>query len=162
MPPFAVEDFASIAVMMDTAGAAVDLFQSGAQIGAGIVCEPGSMDWFELLTEDRSGATTYYRSVFGWRTEQDRIKQECTLFVGDSDLPLEWRYTGGLDDGPPAWLSSASLWLVYFQVADIDASVQLALELGARVQEGIKSGPMGHIARLLDPQGVPFGLAQAD
>ena len=54
------------------------------------------------------------------------------------------------------------LWLVYFQVADIDASVQLALELGARVQEGVKSGPVGRMARLLDPQGAPFGLAQAD
>ena len=114
MPPFAVEDFASIAVMMDTAGAVVALFQAGTQIGAGIVREPGSMVWFELLTEDRSGATTYYRSVFGWRTEQDRVKQACTLFVGDSDLPLEWRYTGGLDDGPAAWLSPAPLWGAHF------------------------------------------------
>lgn len=128
MPPFAVEDFASIAVMMDAAGAAVALFQAGTQIGAGIVREPGSMVWFEPLTEDRSAAAAYYRSVFGWGTEQDRVKQECTLFVGDPDLPLEWRYTGGLDDGPSAWLSPEPLWLVYFQVADIDASVQLALD----------------------------------
>ncbi|MCY3661069.1 MAG: VOC family protein [Caldilineaceae bacterium] len=120
------------------------------------------MVWFELLTGDRAAAAACYRSVFGWRTEQGRVKQECTLFAGDPDLPLAWRYAGGLDDGPSAWLPSAPLWLVYFQIADIDASVQLALELGARVQEGIKSGPVDRVARLLDPQGVPFGLAQAD
>ena len=102
MPPFAVEDLASIAVMMDAAGAAVAFFPAGTQIGAGTVPESGSMVWFELLTGDRSAAAAYFRSVFGWGTEQ------------------------------------------------------------ARVQEGIKSGPMGRIARLLDPQGVPFGLAQAD
>ena len=162
MPPFAVEDLAGIAVMADAAGAASALFQAGTRIEAGIVREPSSMVWFELLTGDRSAPAAYFRSVFGWGTEQDRAKQECTLFVADPVLPLAWRYAGGLDDGPPAWLSPASLWLVYFQVADIDASVQLALELGARVQEGIKPGPMGRIARLLDPQGVPFGLAQAD
>ena len=79
-----------------------------------------------------------------------------------ADLPLEWWYTGGFDDGPAVWLSPAPLWLVYFQVADIEKSVQLALELGAQVPDGIKSGPVGVIARLLDPQGAPFGLAQAD
>lgn len=101
MPLFAVEDFASIAVMMDAAGAAVALFQVGTQIGAGIMREPGSMVWFELLTKDQSAAAAYCRPVFGWRTEQDRVKQDCTLFVGDPDLPLEWRYTG-VDDGPAA------------------------------------------------------------
>ncbi len=107
MPPFAVEDFASIAVMMDAAGAAVALFQAGTRIGADIVREPGSMVWFELLTGDRSAAAAYYQSVFSWGTEQDRARQECTLFVGDPALPLAWRYTGGLDDGPPAWLFPA-------------------------------------------------------
>ena len=37
MPPFAVEDSASIAVMKDAAGTEVALFQAGTQIGAGIV-----------------------------------------------------------------------------------------------------------------------------
>ena len=37
MPPFAVEDSASIAVMKDAVGTEVALFQAGTQIGAGIV-----------------------------------------------------------------------------------------------------------------------------
>ena len=161
MPPFAVGDAASIAVMKDAAGTEVALFQAGTQIGAGIVREPGAMVWFELLTGDRSAAAAYYRTVFGWGTERDRDRQEYNLFAGDPNLPDEWRYTAGLEDGPPAWLSPTPLWLVYFQVADIDASLRLALELGAQAPDGIKPGPGGRIVRLRDPQGAPFGLAQA-
>ena len=162
MPPFAVGDSVSIAVMTDAAGAAVALFQAGTQIGAGIVREPGAMVWFELLTGARSATAAFYRTVFGWKTEQDRARREHTLFVGEPDLPDEWRCVAGMEDGPPAWLSSVPLWLVYFQVADIDASVRLALELGAQAPDGIKPGPAGRMARLLDPQGAPFGLVQAD
>lgn len=138
MPPFAVED------------------------AAGLVREPGAMVWFDLLTEDRSATAAYYRTIFGWETEQDRIGKGHALLVGGPDSADEWRYGAVLDDGPPAWLSPVPLWLVYFQVADIDASVQLALELSAQAPDGIKLGPVGRIARLLDPQGVPFGLVQAD
>ena len=162
MPPFVVEDSASIAVMMDAVGVEVALFQAGTQIGAGIVREPGAMAWFGLLTGDRSAAAAYYRTVFGWETEQDRDQQEYTLFVGNQDRPHEWRCVAGAEDGPPAWLSPVPLWLVYFQVADIDASMQLALELGAQTPDAIRPASAGRIVRLLDPQGVPFGLVQAD
>lgn len=159
MPPFAVEDAASIAVMMDALGAVVALFLVGTQIGVGLVHEPGAMVWFDLLTEDRSSAAAHYRTVFGWETEQDRIGKGHSLLVGGPDSADEWRYGAGLDDGPTAWLSPAPLWLVYFQVADIAVSVQLALELSAQAPGGIKPG---RIARLLDSQGAPFGLVQAD
>ena len=120
------------------------------------------MVWFELLTVDRAAAAAYYRTVFGWVKERDRDKQGHNLFVGDPALPDEWRYPAGLDDDSSAWLSPEPLWLVYFQVADINAALRLALALGAQSSEGIKPGLGGCIVRLLDPQGAPFGLAQAD
>ena len=46
MPPFAVEDSASIAVMKDAVGTEVALFQVGTQIGPGIVRDP--VPWFGL------------------------------------------------------------------------------------------------------------------
>lgn len=116
----------------------VALFQAGTQIGAGIVREPGSMVWFELLTADRAAAAAYYRNVFGWETERDRDKQGHHLFVGDPDLPDEWRYPAGLEDSPSAWLSPEPLWLVYSRVADINASLRLVLAPKAQALEGIK------------------------
>lgn len=162
MPPFTVGDFVSIAVMTDAAGAAVALFQVGTQIGAGIVREPGAMVWFELLTGDRFVTAAFYRTVFGWKMEQDRARQEHTLFVGKPDLPDEWRRVAGMEDGRRRGFRPYPCGLSISRLPTIDASVRLALELGAQAPDGIKSGPAGRMARLLDPQGAPFGPVQAD
>ena len=101
------------------------------------------MVWFELLTADRVAAAAYYRTVFGWERERDRDKEGHNLFIGDPALPDAWRYPAGLENGPSAWLAPEPLWLVYFQVADIDAALRLALALGTQTSEGIKPGPGG-------------------
>ncbi len=47
-------------------------------------------------------------------------------------------------------------WGVYFTVADTDASVTQATDLGASVVMPAKDSPYGRLAGLRDPQGAAF------
>jgi predicted enzyme related to lactoylglutathione lyase len=51
-------------------------------------------------------------------------------------------------------------WLVYFAVADTDAAVAKAQELGAKVMMGKQDSPAGPFAVLMDPQGAAFAVIQ--
>ena len=52
MEPFDVMDAGRMAFVMDPSGAAVALWQAGQHIGAGLVNEPGTVVWNELITND--------------------------------------------------------------------------------------------------------------
>ena len=55
----------------------------------------------------------------------------------------------------------ASGWNVYFEVADIDASLAQVTELGGTVVEPAQDTPYGRLAQAADPTGVRFKLIQA-
>jgi predicted enzyme related to lactoylglutathione lyase len=53
-----------------------------------------------------------------------------------------------------------SHWLVYFAVANADATLKKAQELGARVMSPAMDIPQGRFAVLTDPQGAAFAIIQ--
>src|SRR5436190_586583 len=53
----------------DPAGAAIGIWQPNQHKGAGLVNEPGTYSWSELVTTDVAGAKQFYGAVFGWRAE---------------------------------------------------------------------------------------------
>lgn len=59
------------------------------------------------------------------------------------------------NSGPPMWLS-------YVNVADIDASVAKAKELGATIHMDRVDIAMGSFAVLADPQGATFAFWQGN
>src|SRR5437588_497409 len=66
MDPFDVLDVGRMAVFADPAGAALGLWQPRVHKGAGVVDEPGTYCWSELVTTDVEGSKTFYGAVFGW------------------------------------------------------------------------------------------------
>ena len=60
--------------------------------------------------------------------------------------------TNFLPEGVPAH------WAVYFAVADTDAAVKTAIELGGSVVIPAEDTPYGRIALVADPTGAPFRL----
>ena len=106
----------------------------------------GAPTWFETLSGDYAQSTAFYRDVFGWDLH----------VMGDSD---EFRYsTLGQDADAKAGIMDASgflgdqpsRWQFYVEVADTDATVAQAVELGATVVRAA----VGHAVR---PAGVPPG-----
>src|SRR3954452_23543945 len=64
--PFAVLDVGTMAVFMDPVGAFISVWQPGQHTGAGIVNEPGTYSWSELVTNELAKAASFYGAVFGW------------------------------------------------------------------------------------------------
>ncbi|MCK7594234.1 VOC family protein [Pseudomarimonas salicorniae] len=119
----------------------------------------GSPAWFELATTDQTGAKAFYQALMGWSHQDHPISddQHYTIFEGDG-AEVAAAYTmmpEQAESGMPPH------WDIYFQVADVDASVEKARALGGQVVVE-PAEVMEHLrmAVLSDPQGALFCLMQ--
>src|SRR2546421_4113820 len=58
-----------MAVIRDPTGAVVALWEPRRHIGAGVVGEPGTPCWNELVTSDPECAGAFYGALLAWRCE---------------------------------------------------------------------------------------------
>ena len=132
--------------------AAIGLWQPGTHRGFGRVAEPGAPRWWELLTRDYAGALSFYRDVFGWRTQTlsdtDDFRYTVQLEAdGEGQLAGILDAAGGLPaDVPPHWG-------VYIAVADTDEAVAQITALGGSVVQPATDTPFGRLAHVTDPMG---------
>jgi predicted enzyme related to lactoylglutathione lyase len=159
--PMDVLTVGRMAVCTDPAGAAFAVWQPRDHIGAGIVNEPGALCWDELTTRDADAAKEFYSHVFGW-TWQPMPVDGITYWMFEAG----GRVAGGLmtmDDQWPADVPAH--WMVYFSVADCDASAAKVADLGGSVSVPPTDIPPGRFAVVNDPHGAVFSviaLVQAD
>ncbi|MET0660327.1 MAG: VOC family protein [Steroidobacteraceae bacterium] len=115
----------------------------------------GRFVWHELLTSDPGAAQQFYATICGWRIEQWDKDSNYSMFVGPN-APV-----GGALQLPDNAMGTGDQpkWLAYIAADDVDATVDKAVALGARVlqQSGATPGG-GRYAVLADPQGASFGL----
>lgn len=141
--------------VQDPTGAAIGLWQPLEHTGFGIVAEPDAPGWFELFTRDHAASIAFYETVFGWSTsvtgDTDDFRYS-TLEEGEKAAAGVMDASGFLPDGVP------DHWSVYFSVADTDAAVARASELGASVVVPAEDTPFGKLATLADPTGALFKL----
>jgi predicted enzyme related to lactoylglutathione lyase len=141
------------ATLADPGGAVVGLWQPRRHPGAEVVGQPGSFGWAELSTRDLEGAKRFYADVFGWGSE--------TSGVGPAAY-TEWKLDGqsiaGAMEMGPEREGVPPHWLIYFSVADVDASAARAQELGATVVASAMDFPGGRFAVVSDLDGATFGL----
>jgi predicted enzyme related to lactoylglutathione lyase len=155
VPAMAVADLGTMAVVTDTGGAAIGMWQPGTHKGMGIVGDPGSPSWFELHTRDYDASVRFYRDVFGWdaRTMSDTPEfRYTTLGEGEAALAGIMDSSGFLPDGVPAH------WAVYLRVDDTDAAIKTTVELGGSQITPPEDTPYGRIAMVSDPTGAHFRL----
>ena len=151
-PPFDVMTFGRMAVIQDPTGAVFCIWQPKTHIGISVRDEPGSLCWADVNTSDPAKAAAFYTGLFGWTTETApdgyvHIKNGDQLIGGI--VPLRDPKT------PPHWM-------IYFAVADCDASTAKAKTLGAKAYaEPFTMDKVGRIAVLADPQGSVFAFFQA-
>jgi predicted enzyme related to lactoylglutathione lyase len=153
--PMDVMDAGRMAFIAHPAGGTVGLWQPGRTTGAELVNEPGALNWNELHTRDVDGAKAFYSALFGWTYEDSAFGgMTYTVFnLNDRGIGGIMPMQPGVPDEVPA------NWVVYFAVADCDAAVAKAQELGGTVM----SPPMdiegvGRFAALADPHGSNFAV----
>jgi uncharacterized protein len=156
-PPMDVMDLGRMGVFVDPAGAAFGIWQAGTFAGAGIVNEPGSLIWNEMLTRDVPAATSFYRQALGLTAKaSEGTEVPYTEFQVDGTT-----VAGMMDISGPQWPAEMPpQWVVYFDVADCDASCAKAEKLGGAVAVPPTDIPIGRFAVLTDPHGASFSVMQ--
>lgn len=110
----------------------------------------GAFSWYELTTTDVEAAKAFYSTLFGWTTKDDTSTgMPYTLFnVGGKE-------TGGIMSMPPGAQGYPPSWGAYVTVKDVDATANLASELGARILVAPRDIPkVGRFCVIQDPQGA--------
>ncbi len=156
-PVMDVADLGRMAVFSDPIGSVFGIWQPGAHIGAEIVNEPGALVWNELMTTDTKAAAEFYTSVFGWTTsvnDPDGPMPYTMLEIGDRPI-------GGMMPKPPTVPAEVPPnWLVYFAVANLDASLSQVESLGGSILAPAMDTEYGRFAVIADPTGAAVSIIQ--
>jgi predicted enzyme related to lactoylglutathione lyase len=115
----------------------------------------GSFIWYELLTKDPKAAKAFYDDVVGWNVDAEPAP-------GGMDYRMIVAHDGNV--GGVMGLNADMLaggakpvWLGYFGVDDVDASVASIVAAGGQVHLPAFDIPgVGRLAMVTDPQGIPF------
>jgi predicted enzyme related to lactoylglutathione lyase len=146
-----------MAVIADPTGAVFALWQSVESAGTFDVWrEPNSMSWLELTTTDPAAATKFYVEMFGWRSEAAPMGDfvYTLLYNGKEQI------AGLMPQPKPMVVAKApSLWTVYFEVLDCDATASKAKKLGGDIVMPPTDIPnVGRFAILKDLDGAAFAI----
>lgn len=153
MPVMQVMRAGRVALVADAEGAQLAIWQPGDHVGAGLVNEPVSFCWNELLTGDVERARRFYQDLFGW---------EIAPSESAAHDYYEIRNDGRMNGGVLPWSSQMGdvppNWGVYFSVADCDATVSRVVELGGRTIVPATDIEPGRFSMLADPAGAVFSV----
>ncbi|MDF3302127.1 VOC family protein [Streptomyces tropicalis] len=163
VPPMDVMGQGHMAVLSDRAGVPFGLWQPGLTKGVDKAGDPGSLCWVELYTPDIAAAAAFYHKVLGLETSAVSFPGGTYTCVNPAEGGESAMFGGIVPLGDdPVEAEAGAYWLPYFEVADTDATVARALELGGTVRmpprdvEGV-----GRMARLADPDGARFAVIRS-
>ncbi|MFD2684968.1 VOC family protein [Streptomyces phyllanthi] len=160
--PMDVLDQGRMAIIADQAGVPFGVWQPAANKGLDVVQDQGSLCWLELYTPDLPAAAGFYNAVFGWETSALTFGEGTYTTVHPAGTETDAMFGGivPLEDDPTKAESGA--WLPYFEVADTDATVARAQELGGTVRlPATDLEDVGRIAELADPYGARFAVIRS-
>lgn len=155
MEPMDIPNVGRYAVIADPQGAALSIFKPSTEMTAHDDAKPGEFCWNELYSSDQAGGLEFYSKLFGWKTIEEMDMGPMGKYV---IFGLGERRLGGMMTKPKEMPVSA--WGFYTETDDLDAAVDRAKKLGAKVMNGPMDVPGGRAAQLMDPQGAAFGLHQ--
>ncbi|WP_336204800.1 VOC family protein [Nonomuraea sp. LPB2021202275-12-8] len=133
------------ALATDPGGARFALFQPGPFAGAGVRDEPGAMSWAEVNSPDGQAADAFYATLFGYEREQVPGGVDYSVYKSGG-RPVCGRLR--MDEH---WEGVPSHWMIYFDVADMDAATARVTELGGEVPVPPFDSPFGRIAVVAHP-----------
>ncbi len=154
MDPFDVMEVGRMFIAIDPGGAAFGIWQARAHSGVQLANEPGALIWSENMSRNYEGNKAFYGSVFGYSFGDMGAEG-----MNYSTLDLDGGTVGGIGEiGADMPADMPAYWGTYFAVADTDAAVQKAVELGGTVIAPAWDSPYGRMAVVSDDEGATFAL----
>ncbi|WP_151480409.1 VOC family protein [Streptomyces albicerus] len=164
IPPDDVMDRGRLAILADNAGVSFGIWQPNQLKGLDVAGDPGSLCWVELYTPDMAAAAAFYNSVLGLETSAVPFPGGTYTCINPADGGEDAMFGGVVplaDD--PTEQAAGAYWLPYFEVADTDAVVAKAEELGGTVRMPATSAEgVGRMAKLADPYGARFAVIKSE
>lgn len=148
--PTAVGDTGRVAVALSPDGAAFGLWQLAGEAGFEKHTDVNSYCWTAVYTRDAEASGAFFPKVFPFR----QVATDPILTWAVGETPVASLFPLG-DDAPAEMPAHAA---VCFAVADCDAAVKQAAELGGRVLFGPETTPGGRFASVADPDGAVFSV----
>lgn len=123
-----------------------------------------SVSHFEIYADDTDTLVKFYTTLFDWKVQpmpESHYTLIRTVDTSADGMPVQ---AGGINGGilnVPGYKPNA--WVNYVMVDSLEASVNQAVSLGAKVTKPKSPVPgMGWFAMLTDPQGNAFAMFQQD
>jgi len=145
-----------MAVLADPEGGAIGLWQAGEHKGAGLVNEPNTWAWSELLCDNPDKEKAFYTKVFGWsaQTNGEGPSAYTEWQVGGRSVGGMMKKPEGMPPGAP------TAWGVYIAVENINDAAAKLERLGGSIFVPPTEIEPGHFATVADPVGAVFNLFQ--
>ena len=119
--------------------------------------ETGKIGWIDMTVENAAETKDFYAAVTGLAPEAVSMGDydDFNMTLPDSGEPVAGicHARGTNADIPPGWL-------IYFTVADVDASVAACTARGGKVRVAIRGLAGGRFAVIEDPSGGIAALYQ--
>ncbi|MFJ6348335.1 VOC family protein [Streptomyces sp. NPDC054835] len=125
---------------------------------------PGSPCWLDLGTPDVPAAAAFYRTVFGWDYEAMGGAEDAGGSAEAEDFEggmfrKDGKIVAGL--GKLTEKGARSAWMIYYSVADADATTQAVEKAGGTVRvPPMDLDEWGRMAQYSDPLGGQFAVWQ--
>ncbi|GAB3679384.1 VOC family protein [Angustibacter aerolatus] len=155
-PPMEIPGQGWFVVAADPAGAPVAFWQAAAHTGVEASNEPGAVIWNELHTSDLDGALAFYARVAGVTFEPVPGADEMPYRMMQADGETVGGMGARGDESPPG----GPQWFTHFNVADADAAMAKAVELGATEVRPAATMPFGRWGMIQGPDGEVLALHQ--
>ena len=174
MEPFDFMDASRVAVFTDPEGAAFRVWEAKEHKGAGLVNDPGSLNFNGLGTRDVEGARSFYGSVFGWETLDmggglqmwtlsgygdylESYHPELREQMAEAGAPERFEdVVATINPIPDDQPDTPAHWSVTFATDDADATAAKATELGGTMIVPPFDAPWVRMTVIADPQGATF------
>jgi uncharacterized protein len=122
-------------------------------VGTARTYEPGTRSWVDLGTPDIDGAAAFYGGLFGWTAQSYPYGEGGTSSYTGFSTAGSGALIAGMIQAPDQWRAEGPAhWAVFFEVADTDATLARAGELGGSVAfQPFDIPHVGRLAVLADP-----------
>ncbi len=113
----------------------------------------GQIGWIDLTVPNADTARDFYAAVIGWKPEPVDMGgyADYNMTDPDSGTPV-----AGVCHRRGENAALPPVWMVYFTVPNLEASIKAALENGGAIVDG----PRGGFCILRDPAGAVAALVQ--
>lgn len=118
----------------------------------------GTCAWLDLTVPDASNVRSFYEHVIGW-------KSAAVPMGGYDDFAMESpgadKTVAGICHARGPNTGIPPVWLPYFVIADLDASIAAVTQHGGAVVSGPRDmGGWGRMAIIRDPAGAVCALSE--